>query len=131
MRLRRRRPPSSTATNRGEPPRRAVPGGPSALVWDVGTGEVERAAEVITASDPVLLVADGSREPALAELVTDMLTERFGRVLLVANRVGNPERWERRAVTCLPGSRIGAALVARGRRSPGAFWAAVSELRTY
>jgi hypothetical protein len=104
-------------------------GRPAAHVWDIDPSRVERAALVIGQMDRVLAVADGTGEPSLAELVTDMLSERFGSVLLVANRARDAERWDRRAIACLPESRIAAALVARGRRPGGAYWAALSELR--
>lgn len=104
-------------------------GRPAAIVWDVDPGQVERAASAVARVDRILMVADGSGEPSLAELVSDMLAQRFGRVLLVANRVREVERWDRRAIACFPDSRIAAALVARGRRPGGAFWAALSQLR--
>jgi hypothetical protein len=96
----------------------ALAGGPSALVWDVASGETERATSAAAGADAVVLVAPGTSEPALADLVARMLGERHGRVLLVAARVSDPAPWGERA-TCLPDSRLGAALVTRGRRATG------------
>jgi hypothetical protein len=76
----------------------------------------------------VVAVAPGDGEPALAELVAGMLADRFGRVLLVANRVGDPVCWSGRAAACVPVSRVGAMLAGRGRRPAGAFGAALREL---
>jgi hypothetical protein len=102
--------------------------GPAAVVWDVAPSEVERVTAAALTADAVLLVAPGSGEPALAELVARALRERFGSVSLVANRVGDRARWSGRAAACVPQSRLGAALAARGRRPPGAFGAALAEL---
>jgi hypothetical protein len=100
----------------------------AALVWDVPSCAVERAAVVAARADVVLAVAPGSGEPAFAEVVSGMLAERFDRVVLVANNVTDPGRWSGRADVCVPGSRWGALLAGRGRRPPGAFGAALEEL---
>jgi hypothetical protein len=102
--------------------------GPAAIVWDVAWGEVERATEVARAADAVVLVASGSGHPAIAELVASMLGERFGRLVLIANRVSDPARWSGRAAACVPESRLAAALVGRGRRPFGMFGAVLAEL---
>ena len=41
----------------------------------------------------LVCVAEGSAEPVLCSLVRDMLAQRFGRVMLVANRVRESEPW--------------------------------------
>lgn len=102
--------------------------GPAAVVWDVPSSEAARAALAITAADAVLAVAAGDGEPALAELVAGMLSERFGRVPVVANRAGDAARWSGRAAASIPSSRIGAMLASRGRRPGGAFGAALADL---
>lgn len=102
--------------------------GPAAVVWDVPSSEAARAALAFTAADVVLAVAAGDGEPALAELVAGMLAERFGRVPVVANRVGDAARWSGRAAACIPSSRIGAMLASRGRRAGGAFETALADL---
>lgn len=109
------------------PPPPELPVG-AAVVWDVAPSEVERVAGAAQGADAVLLVAPGSGEPALAELVARALCERFGSVSLVANRVSDRGRWSGRAAVCVPESRLGAALAARGRRPAGAFGAALVEL---
>jgi hypothetical protein len=63
-------------------------------------------------------VADAAAEPALCMLVCEMLAERHGRVLLVANRVHDDEGWIGRCAVAVPDSRLGALRIARGR-SPG------------
>jgi hypothetical protein len=99
-----------------------------AVVWDVSPSEVEGAAPAAARADVVLAVAPASLEPALAQVVTDMLAERFGRVVLVANGVSDPVPWAARAAVCVPSSRLGALLAGRGRRPPGAFGAALDTL---
>ena len=103
-------------------------GGHAARIWDVSPSEVERAAPAVAQSDVVLAVAPASLEPALAEVVTGMLSERFGRVVLVANGVSDPAPWSGRAAVCVPSSRWGALLAGRGRRPPGVFGAALDAL---
>ena len=89
--------------------------GPTAMVWDFAPSAVERANRIAVESHAVFLVAGDRSAPALAQLVAGMLSERFGRVFLVATRVAEPARWSGRAIACVPDSRLGAALLARGR----------------
>jgi hypothetical protein len=103
-------------------------GGATALVWDVSAREAERAGEAIKSSDRVIGLASASAEPALAGLVCAMLAERYGEVLLVANRVRDQERWSGRCAASLPESRLGALLAARGRMPAGAFGASLRRL---
>src|SRR5439155_13602687 len=76
--------------------RLAAGGSEAAVVWDVRADDVARAARVMEACDAVVCVADASAEPALCTLVCDILAERYGRVLLVANRVRDEESWSGR-----------------------------------
>jgi hypothetical protein len=68
----------------------------------------------------LVAVADGRREPALAVLVRGVLARRHEAVLLVANRVRDPEAWHGAGAFCIPESRVGAWLVQRRRRPAGA-----------
>jgi hypothetical protein len=99
-----------------------------ALVWDVPPQELGRAAEAAARAHAVIAVAPGGGEPALAEVVRGLLAERFEPVLLLANNVSDPARWSGRADVCVPASRWGALLSARGRRPGGAFGRALEEL---
>ena len=101
---------------------------PVAIVWDLEPTELQRAGQIVAESDAVLLVAGDRSEPALAELVSRMLSERFGAVRLVATRVAEPARWEGRAIACVPQSRLGAVLLARGRRPAGELGAVLAAL---
>jgi hypothetical protein len=94
--------------------------GSPGVVWDVCAGDVVRAARVMEAADAVVCVADGAAEPALSALVRDMLAERYGRVLLVANRARDRAAWSGRSDVCIPDSRLAALLIARGRTPGGA-----------
>jgi len=76
----------------------------------------------------LVAVADGRREPAVAALVADVLRRRHGQVVLVANRVRDGHAWRDQGAVCIPDSRLGALLVARGRRPPGAMGAALDAL---
>jgi hypothetical protein len=76
----------------------------------------------------VVLVTPGGGHPPIAALVASLLRDRVAGLLLVANRVTAEEPWLGRADLCIPESRFGAALVARGRRPPGAFGAALERL---
>jgi hypothetical protein len=75
--------------------------------------------------DAIVCVAAGSAEPALCTLVCDMLAERYGRVVLVANRVGDEDAWSRHAAVAVPESRLAAIVMARGRTPSGAVGAAM------
>jgi hypothetical protein len=103
-------------------------GPPAALVWDVAVGESERGVAAIGACDCVVAVAAASAEPALAGLVCTLLGERYGRVVLIANRVRYPEAWSGRCAVALPESRIGALLAVRGRMPGGGFGAALRQV---
>ena len=99
---------------------------PAALVWDV---EPQRAS-LLPPSErrAAVLVSAGNSEPALAEVVVEALAERFGRVLVVANRVTDPLRWQGRVTTSVPESRLAAMLVARGWPAPASFAAPIERL---
>jgi hypothetical protein len=101
---------------------------PSAVVRDVDSTDVTATGLAAKRADAIVLIAHAGSEPALAELVVSMLGERLDSVLLVANRVTDPPRWRGRAGVCVPESRLGAALLRRGRRPPGAFGAALAQL---
>jgi hypothetical protein len=103
----------------------SAPASPAA-VWDVGATDPTQTAR--GRAGPVVLVAAGACEPALAELVAARLARRSPSVIVVANRVREPERWRASAAVCLPESRTGAAFAARGRRPPGRFGAALAGL---
>jgi hypothetical protein len=98
------------------------------LVWDAGSSDVALARGVAHHSDAVVLVAGKASEPALAEITADVLREEFERVVLVANRVTDPSRWNCRADLCILDSWFGATLLRRGRRPPGALGAALARL---
>jgi hypothetical protein len=108
--------------------RLAAGGAEAAVVWDVRADDVARAARVMEVCDAIVCVAAGSAEPALCALVGDMLAERYGRVVLVANRVGDEEAWSGRCAAAVPDSRLAAILIARGRPPGGAVGAAMSHV---
>jgi hypothetical protein len=84
-------------------------------VWSVPAREAPRAASVVAEVDAVIALAGRMAEPALSGMVCALLAERCRRVLLVGNSVRRPEEWARWAAACLPESRLGAAMVGRGR----------------
>jgi hypothetical protein len=96
--------------------RLAAGGGQAALVWDARADRVDSAAGVMSASEAVVCVAEGSAEPSLCALVCDMLRERYGRVLLVANRAADPDAWRGCSAVALPDARLAALLLGRGRK---------------
>jgi hypothetical protein len=108
--------------------RLAAGGGEAALVWDVCADDVASAARLMQDCDAIVCVAAGSAEPALCTLVCDMLAERYGRVVLVANRVGDQDAWSGRSAVAVPDSRLAAILIARGRTPNGAVGAAMSHI---
>jgi hypothetical protein len=67
----------------------------------------------------VVAVADGRGEPVLAAIVAEALAAHNDRVVLVANRPDDPAEWSQKGALCVPASRLGAMLVARGRRPIG------------
>jgi hypothetical protein len=108
--------------------RLAAGGAGAAVVWDVRADEVARATCVIEESAALVCVADGNAEPTLGNLVRDMLGERYGRVLLVANRVRDYEAWAGHCSACIPDSRLAALLIARGRAPGGPAGEAIARL---
>jgi hypothetical protein len=105
--------------------RLASGGGSAAVVWDVRADAVARAARVIEDAAALVCVADGNAEPTLSSLVRDMLAERYGRVLLVANRIRDHEAWAGHCAAGIPDSRLAALLIGRGRTPGGAVGEAV------
>ena len=67
----------------------------------------------------VVAVADGRGEPVLAGIVAEILAAHNDRLVLVANRPEDPGEWSQKGALCVPASRLGAMLVARGRRPIG------------
>ena len=108
--------------------RLAAGSGSAAVVWDVRADDVARSACLTEACDVLLCVADGAAEPALCALVCDMLAERYGRVLLIANRVRDDEVWASRCAVALPDSRLGALRIARGLTPGGQVAEAVAKV---
>jgi hypothetical protein len=108
--------------------RLAAGGGQAAVVWDAQADDVHRATGVMEASDTILCVAEGSAEPSLCTLVCDMLGERYGRVLLVANRVADAASWAERCAVAIPDARLAALLLARGRRPGGTLGEALARV---
>jgi hypothetical protein len=100
----------------------------AAVVWDVGADDMALATHLLEGCDALVCVTDGSAEPALCTLVCDMLAERYGRVLLVPNRVRDEEAWSGRCAVAVPESRLAAALIVRGRAPGGALAAALARL---
>jgi hypothetical protein len=95
---------------------------------DVQECDLNGARERAHRLDALVLVAGTNTEPALADIAAQMLREEFPRLLLVANRVTDVPRWSNRTDVCVPPSRLGAALVSRGRPPVGAFGAALRQL---
>jgi hypothetical protein len=102
--------------------------GEAAVVWDVRADDVARAARTMEDCDALVCVAAGSAEPALCTLVSDMLGERYGRVVMVANRVGDEEAWSGRCAVAVPDARLAAIRIGRGRSAGGALGAAMSRI---
>jgi hypothetical protein len=98
------------------------------VVWDVRADDVARAARVMEECDAIVCVADGSAEPALCAVVCEMLTERYGSVMLVGNRVRDRERWTGRCSVAVPESRLAALLAARGRAPGGGVGEALARI---
>jgi hypothetical protein len=76
----------------------------------------------------LVAVADGRSEPHLAALVAEVLARRNDRVVLVANRPRDPAAWRGQGAHCVPDSRLGAMLLRRGWRAPGAMGASFDGL---
>jgi hypothetical protein len=102
--------------------------GVAAVVWDIPSDELGRAAGVVEACGSLVCVAEASAEPVLCSLVRDMLAERHARVELIANRVREPEAWTGHCAVTVPESRLAAALIARGRAPGGAVGEALGRL---
>jgi hypothetical protein len=90
--------------------------------------EVEPAALIGRRPDITVLVVPEDVEPALVSLVTGIVGERVGTIVVVANRVRDRERWRERAAICLPNARVGAMFTGAGRAAPGQLGAAFAEL---
>jgi hypothetical protein len=82
------------------------------------------------AADVLVVVAGNSALPVLARLVVDRLRQSHPAAVLVANRPGDPEEWKRAGALCVPQSRLGVMLLARGRRAFGPLGAALREIAT-
>ncbi|HZO59992.1 MAG TPA: hypothetical protein VFB51_09895 [Solirubrobacterales bacterium] len=78
--------------------------------------------------DVLVVVAGRTGLPVLARLVADRLRLRHESVVLVANRPEDPQEWEPLEAVCVPQSRFGVLLLARGRRAPGSFGAALRQV---
>ena len=76
----------------------------------------------------LVAVADARREPPLAALVRDVLAGRHERVVLVGNRVRDVGAWQEQRALCVPESWLGAWMLARGHRPPGAMGTAFEAL---
>jgi hypothetical protein len=98
----------------------------STLIWDVPASELQRVRELEPA--PAVLVVPGQSQPALAELVAETLRGRLPELLVVANRVRSPQLWSGLAAICVPDSRLGALLAARGMRPGGGMGEALARL---
>jgi hypothetical protein len=90
--------------------------------------EVARAEVVCHRPNLTVLVVPEDVEPALVSVVTGIVSARLGRVVVVANRVRDRERWTGRAALCMPDSRLGAVLAERGWMPLGALGAALARL---
>ncbi len=108
--------------------RLAADGSATSSVWSVPAREAPRAAAVVAEVDAVIAVAGRTAEPALSGMVCSLLAERCRRVLLVGNSVQRPDEWARWAAVCLPGSRLGAAMLGRGRFPGGRLGGALLEV---
>ena len=76
----------------------------------------------------LVAVADARREPPLAALVRDVLAGRHERVVLVGNRVRDVGAWQEHRALCVPESWLGAWMLVRGHRPPGAMGVAFEAL---
>ena len=76
----------------------------------------------------LVAVADARREPPLAGLVREVLAARHERVVLVGNRVRDVGAWEEHGALCVPESWLGAWMLVRGHRPPGAMGVAFEAL---
>jgi hypothetical protein len=76
----------------------------------------------------LVAVADARREPPLAALVRDVLAGRHERVVLVGNRVRDVGAWQEQRALCVPESWLGAWMLVRGHRAPGAMGVAFETL---
>jgi hypothetical protein len=101
---------------------------PSAGVSDARVAEVAPAALAGGRPDVTVLVAPEDVEPALVSLLTGIVAERVGAIVVVANRVRDRRRWEGRAALCLPESRLGAALTGAGWPAGGRLGRALADL---
>jgi hypothetical protein len=97
-------------------------------VWSVPAREASRAATVLSEVDAVMAIAGRASDPALSGMVCSLLAERCRQVLLVANVTRDRDQWSRWAAVCLPESRLGAGMLARGLLPGGRLGRALHEL---
>jgi hypothetical protein len=76
-------------------------------------------------ADVLVVVAGSAGLPVLAGLVLDRLRCRHPAPVLVANRPEDPREWEPLGAICVPQSRLGVRLLARGHRPVGPFGVAL------
>jgi hypothetical protein len=98
------------------------------VVWDAGASDAPLVRGVVRSSDALVLVAGKVTEPAMAEIAANVLRDEAARLVLVANRVTDPSRWNGRCDVSVSESWLGAALVRRGRWPPGALGSALVRL---
>ena len=96
------------------------------LVLDAGSASVGGVPAAI--ADHVFLVASPAQEPALAMVVAAGLARLGPEPGVVVSRGGAGARWEGRAHTVLPESRLGAQLALSGRHPRGDIGRVVGEL---
>ena len=76
-------------------------------------------------ADVLVVVAGSAGLPVLARLVIDRLRQRHPAPVLVANRPEDPREWESLGAICVPPSRFGVLLLAKGHRALGPFGTAL------
>ena len=91
------------------------------VVLDLPSGDA--AAATVAAARPVLLVAPGDAEPALADLAAQSLGART-----VVVGPDDLSRWAGRALVTVPRSRVGARVAAAGWEPRGAFGRAIAQM---
>jgi hypothetical protein len=123
--LRRRRPVELTVAQDGSA---AVAPGPGTAVIRDASAAAMRTTHHQETGRVLVAVADARREPAVALLVRDVLAQRHERVVVVGNRARDAAAWGACGAVVVPDARLGAVLVARGRRPPGSMGAAFEAL---
>jgi hypothetical protein len=123
------------ALRRLRPVELAGPGRSGAVAAGPGTAVVRDTEPAVVgalrhrgAGRVLVVVGDARREPAVAALVLEVLAGRHERVVLVGNRIRDSDAWRAHGALCVPESRLGAWLVGRARRPPGAMGAAFDAL---